>query len=214
MGAASVHLPCVEELFEGIGAGDVGAVQRCLDAAPGTASSRGPDGVSAVLTARYRGHHEIVEALIRAGCDLDVFDAAALGRVGHLDVMLSLDPALATAWATDGFYPLALAAYFGQLPAVQRLLAAGAGIQVNEPSRNPMRVATIHAAVASRSLEVVESVLAAGADVNARQQGEFTALHEAVRNGSHEIEALLLAHGADPVALDAEGRRPEELRSA
>jgi hypothetical protein len=67
------------ELFDGIWAGDIGAVRRFLDAAPGAASSRGPDGVSAVLTARYRGHHEIVEALIRAGCDLDVFDAAALG---------------------------------------------------------------------------------------------------------------------------------------
>jgi hypothetical protein len=207
-------LPCVEELFDGIRAGDLGAVQRALDAAPGAASSRGPDGASAVLTARYRLHHEIVDALIRAGCDLDIFDAAALGRVGHLDVMLSLDPALATAWATDGFYPLALAAFFGQHAALQRLLAAGAGVQINEPSRNPMRVATIHAAVASRSLEVVETVIAAGADVNARQQGGFTALHAAVHNGSHDIEALLLAHGADPDALDAEGRRPEQLRSA
>jgi ankyrin repeat protein len=204
----------VEELFDGIRSGDLSAVQRALDAAPGAASSRGPDGVSAVLTARYRGHHEIVEALIRAGCDLDVFDAAALGRVGHLDVMLSLDPDLATAWATDGFCPLALAAFFGQPTALQRLLAAGAGVQINEPSRNPMRVATIHAAVASRSLEIVETVIAAGADVNARQQGGFTPLHEAVHNGCHEIEALLLAHGADPDALDAEGRRPEQLRSA
>lgn len=207
-------MPCVEELFDAIRAGDLDAAQRCLDAAPSAASSRGPDGVSAVLTARYRGHHEIVDALIRAGCDLDVFDAAALGRVGHLDVMLSLDPTLATAWATDGFYPLALAAFFGQAGAVRRLLAAGAGVQVNEPSRNAMRVATIHAAVASRSLEVVEAVLAAGADVNVRQQGGYTALHEAVRNGSHEIEALLLAHGADAGALDEEGRSPEELRSA
>jgi ankyrin repeat protein len=207
-------LRCVEELFDGIRAGDLGAVERALDAAPGAASSRGPDGVSAVLTARYRGHHEIVEALIRAGCDLDVFDAAALGRLGHLDLMLSLDPALATAWASDGFYPLALAAFFGQHAAVQRLLATGAGVQINEPSRNPMRVATIHAAVASRSLEVVKTVIDAGADVNARQQGGFTALHEAVHNGSHEIEALLLACGADPDALDAEGRRPEQLRPA
>jgi ankyrin repeat protein len=204
----------VEELFEGIRNGDIGVVHRCLDASPGAASSRGRDGVSAVLTARYRGHNEIVETLIRSGCDLDVFDAAALGRVGHLDVMLSLDPRLATAWSSDGFYPLVLAAYFGQVDTLRRLLAAGAGTQVNEPSRNPMRVATIHAAVASRSLDVVEAVLAAGADVNARQQGGFTALHEAVHNGSHEIEALLLAHGADRLALDDEGRTPDELRSA
>ena len=207
-------MPCVEELFDGIRAGDFGAVQRALDAAPGAASSRGPDGVSAVLTAHYRGHHEIVDALIRAGCDLDVFDAAALGRVGHLDVMLSLDPTLATAWATDGFYPLALAAFSDKRAALQRLLAAGGGVQINEPSRNPMSVATIHAAVASRSLEVVETVIAAGADVNTRQQGGFTALHEAVHNGSREIEALLLAHAADPdTPLDAEGHRPEQLRS-
>ncbi|MBF8270647.1 MAG: hypothetical protein HW386_2356, partial [Gammaproteobacteria bacterium] len=37
-----------------------------------------------------------------------------------------------------------------------------------------------------------------GADVNAKQQGGWTALQAAAKHGSMELVELLLQHGADP----------------
>ena len=200
-------------LFSAITAGDAEAVGAVLARVPAAASSRGPDGVSAILRARYLGRHDLVALIEAAGADLDVFDAAALGRVEHLDVLLSIDPLLAIAWSPDGFTPIALAAFFAEPGAVRTLIDAGGDSVADEPARNPMKVTALHAAVAGRSLEVVELVLSAGADVNRAQQGGVTPLHEAVRNGDAEVEALLLAHGADPTRRDDQGRTPEDLRA-
>ena len=213
MAAASVPSRPVDELFGAIESGDTEAVAAVLARAPAAASSRDADGVSAILRARYLGRHDLVALIEAAGADLDVFDAAALGRVSHLDVLLSIDPMLAVAWSPDGFTPIALAAFFAQPDAVRRLIEAGGGTVADEPARNHMRVTALHAAVAGRSREAIALVLSAGADVNRAQQGGFTPLHEAVRNGDAEIEALLLAHGADPTVRDDLGRTPEELRA-
>jgi uncharacterized protein len=218
MAAASVPSRPVsdrfDDLFRAIALGDAEAVAVVLASAPAAASSRGPDGVSAILRARYLGHHDIVALIEEAGPDLDVFDAAALGRVDHLDVLLSIDPTLAVAWSPDGFTPISLAAFFAQPAAVRILLDAGGDAVADEPARNPMMVTALHAAVAGRSLEAVELVLSAGVDVNRPQQGGVTPLHEAVRNGDAEIEAMLLARGADPTRRDDQGRTPDDLRTS
>ena len=64
-------------------------------------------------------------------------------------------------------------------------------------SRNPMQNTPLHAAAAGRSKDAVRALLEHGADVNARQEGGWTALHAASQNGDVEMVRLLIAGGAD-----------------
>jgi len=181
-------------LFGLIEDGNVQKVRSLLADDPSLAASRSATGVSALLWARYRGRHDIVEALLEAGPVLDVFDAAALGRLDRLAELVSADPEQANAWSADGFTPVGLAAFFGQPEAVRFLI--GRGADVRAVARNAMRVQPLHAATAARSAESVRLVLEAGADPDAEQQEGYTALLVARHHGDQAIVELLLAHGA------------------
>ena len=78
-----------DELFAAIGAGEVERVRGLVTADPELASARGETGLSAVLAALYHHERDVLEALLAAGPELDVLDAAAAGRLdvlrAHLD---------------------------------------------------------------------------------------------------------------------------------
>ena len=116
----------VSELIDAVRAGDVRTVQRLLGAQPSLASSRDADGTSVVLLAYTHGQRRVLDALLAAGPDLDVFDAAALGHVNQLEILLGLDPSLAGSEGPAGTTPLHLAARYGHTAAARRLLDAGA----------------------------------------------------------------------------------------
>lgn len=56
--------------------------------------------------------------------------------------------------------------------------------------------------------EMVERILAEGADVNARNKDGFTLLHVAASQGHRDVVELLLAKGADLNAKDNNGFTP------
>ena len=56
--------------------------------------------------------------------------------------------------------------------------------------------------------EAVRVLVEAGADVNAVNEGEFTALHAAVFRGWNEVVQYLVEHGANINARDYRGRTP------
>jgi len=78
--------------------------------------------LSDVLEALYRGDDEQVERLLAAAPELDVFEAAAFGRIDRLRELLDEDPTLANAFGDDGFHPLGLASFFGHVDAARLLL--------------------------------------------------------------------------------------------
>jgi ankyrin repeat protein len=157
--------------------------------------------MSDVLQAMYRGDDVEAERLA-AGKDLDVFEAAALGRSERLRELLDKDASLANAWAEDGFQPLGLASFFGHIDTARLLVERGAN--VNSASRNEMKVMPLHSAAATRNpnarYEIAKLLLQAGADPNARQQDDFTTLMEAEQNQDERLRRLLLEQGARPVS--------------
>ena len=181
-------------LFDAIEAGNADEVRSILAQDPSLAASRSDTGVSAVLWARYRGHTEVVDAVLAADPELDVFDAAALGRLPRLVELVAADAAQANAWSPDGFTPVGLAAFFGHPDAVRFLIDQGA--DVHAVARNPMRVQPLHAATAAHSVESVRLLLEAGADPDAEQQEGWTSLMVARQHDDAAIIHLLLAHGA------------------
>jgi ankyrin repeat protein len=199
----------MEELFAAIKQKDQPAVERILAADPGAATASDAGGVSALLTAVYHGNAEAAAALRATGMELTVFEAAAVGDLARVRVLIDADPTLARAYASDGFHPLGLAAFFGHTEVLRFLIAAGA--EVSAPSRNRMRVTALHSALAGPDREGALALIAAGADVNARQQDGFTALHEAAQNGDQEMVETLLAAGADPSPVTGGGANAADV---
>jgi ankyrin repeat protein len=150
-----------------------------------------------VLDAIYRGDREEAERLA-VGRELNVFEAAALGRMERLRELLDEDEALANAFADDGFQPLGLACFFGHAEAARLLVERGA--EVNSASRNDLTVMPLHSAVAVRDpdvrYELAQLVLEAGADPNATQQNDFTPLMAADHHGDQRLRELLVQYGA------------------
>jgi ankyrin repeat protein len=154
--------------------------------------------MSELLQAIYRGDQARTDELLAGDPELDVFEAAAVGRTDRLRELLDEDPSLANAWAEDGFQPLGLASFFGHVESARLLLERGA--DVNSASRNDFKVAPLHSAVAEKDPEVryelATLLLEHGADPNARQQDDFTPLMAANQHGDERLRALLVEHGA------------------
>jgi ankyrin repeat protein len=157
--------------------------------------------MSDLLQAVYRGDRDRVDELLAADPELDIFEAAAVGRTDRLRELLDEDPARANQFGDDGFHPLGLACFFGHLEAARLLLDRGAA--VNTVSRNEsIQTAAIHAAAAAAGdeetrFELVKLVLDHGADPNLPQGGGFRAIDAARQNGDARVERLLLEHGAE-----------------
>ena len=148
---------------------------------------------SAVREALYRGDREAADAA--AAVDLDVFDAAALGRVDRLRDLLDGDPELVHALSDDGFTPLHLACFAGGADAVRLLVERGAPLE-RLAEASFARVRPLGTAVFAGRLEAARILLEAGADPNGADSGESVPLQTAEANGNEELARLLREHGA------------------
>jgi ankyrin repeat protein len=171
-------------LVEAAKVGDVARVDALVRATPSLAGARLDSGESALMAALYRGHPGVVSALVSAGADLDVFAAAALGRLDALRVAFA-DPSSVGLYAYDGWTALHLAAFFGSLEATHALLDAGA--DVNAVSRNSMTNTPLHAATAGKHSAVALLLLGHGASSHAIDAGGYTPLQIAEQNGLAEV---------------------------
>ena len=55
------------------------------------------------MQALYERRTADVDAILATNPELDVFEAAALGRSDRVEELVSADPSLANAWSVDGF---------------------------------------------------------------------------------------------------------------
>jgi ankyrin repeat protein len=157
--------------------------------------------MSDLLEAIYRGDQARVDELLGSDPQLDVFEAAALGRTERLRDLLDEDPSRANAFGDDGFHPLGLACFFGHLEAARLLLDRDAAVNALSTNEN-VQTAAIHAGAAAGGdetmrYELVKLALERGADPNLRQGGGFRAIDAARQNGDARVEQLLLEHGAE-----------------
>ena len=196
-------------IFEAIAAGDLERVRQLIAEDPSQARARDEQGLSAVIQARYHGRDDIVTVLLETVSRLDVFEAAAVGRVERVRELLDGDRELVSAFSTDGFTPLHLAAFFGHAEVAELLLERGA--DVASVARNQMRVMPLHSAAAGKHVAIARLLVEHGADVNASQERGFTPLHAAAQNGDVELARLLLEGGADPEPATEDGRRAADF---
>ena len=77
------------------------------------------------------------------------------------------------------------------------------GYQASGPDATPLHPAALYG-----HKEVVELLITAGADVNAKEKYEKTPLHHAAKAGYYEIVELLIAAGADVNVKNIAGKTP------
>ena len=189
--------------FDAIKQGNRYEVERQLIVDPALIHVK-ENGLSPILIAAYHNEPELASFLADKAVILNIFEAAATGKINHVIRLLARDPDLVNAYAQDGFQPLGLASYFGHYDTADYLIKAGA--QVNSPARNDLKATPIHSAAAARHEKIVRLLLQHGADANLREQGGFTALHAAAQNGDVEILHALLMGGADLTIKSAAGK--------
>ena len=101
---------------------------------------------------------------------------------------------------------LTLAMVLLAAPRVQRVqMAARMSVPVHDPRAAGQQLLSL---VGSATLAEVASVLAAGADPDARDGDGRTALHLAVEAGRWQMLTVLLLAGANPDAVDHRGQGP------
>ena len=177
----------IEALVELAKSGELGKVRALLASNFLLASQRLPSGESPLMAALYRGHHDVVEALIDAGAEIDIFAAAATGRMADLRRELTHDRV--NEYAYDGWTPLHLSAFFGRLDAARMLLENGA--DVHAVSRNGMENTPLHAATAGKHADVSLLLLANGADPLRSDSGGYTPLEIAKQNHLDSVIAAI-----------------------
>jgi ankyrin repeat protein len=198
----------VDEIITASVSGNLQQVTALLDAEPDLVNATNMFGSSAIHAAHYSGYPGIVNLLFARGRVLDVFLAAELGMANELRARLDRDPSLAQQVSTAGATALHGACYWGSVAAARLLLERGA--DVNAFTRDSfLRIAPIGCAVATPNVpnpsddesvivELVQLLLAHGAQVNAQRRDGMTALHAAAYRGHLQVIEALLKAGANP----------------
>ncbi|MSR37082.1 MAG: hypothetical protein EXR95_10675 [Gemmatimonadetes bacterium] len=209
---------------------------RALLAQGAQPNTRSQDGSSLLTSAVYLEDVEIARALLDAGAILDRLTTGEIpllqraAQVGNLDlVRLLLEhgasagrPGTATYAASSGRVdvlqaveqaganlredadqPLRSAAIAGSVEGVQYLLGRGAAVDAPDGNRRT----ALGQSVAFRRHAVVSTLLEAGADVRQSDpENGWTPLMSAAMAGDSAMIVILMDGGADPSALDAQGK--------
>jgi len=165
-------------------------VVRQLAAAGADLDRQGSRGQTALMWAAAQRHPEVVDALLQAGADLSV-------RSSVWTQVMAVPPHSRPEYNREiphgGNTALLFAVRAGDLPSARVLVEAGADVDDTDAWGVSAAVLAAHGG----HRELLEYLLAHGADPNAADAG-FAALHDAVMRNDRQMVAALLAHGADP----------------
>jgi hypothetical protein len=219
--------PGAASLYYGAFCGFYEIVEHLALKYPQYANAMGGDAGTALHTASYAGHVEVVRSLLRCGVDVDTRGRWGLSPLqfasarSNLHVVQCLVDHGADANFQDNDHgtPLMHAAVGGNLEIVRVLLGlnADANSQHTADGSTPMH---IFFSSNGKHPQIVQLLLEHGANPNARNNKCQTPLHlvsssESVASAwRFEVARILLAHGADVYPKDDEGRTPMQVALA
>lgn len=195
-------------IFEAIKSRDDEALTKIIAENPLSVNET-ENNAKPLAIAKYYGKESAIEILLKNGYKTDFFEDCMLGNHVQALQAINQDPGLINGFSADGFHALGLACFFGHAKLASHLLEEGA--DPNLPVLNPLKVTAIHAAAANGNIEIVQLLIAASVDVNAREASGFTALHTVAMENKPEIAAALIQAGASPDAQNDAGDTPRTL---
>jgi ankyrin repeat protein len=172
-----------------------------LDAGASPDTNNGArNGYRSALTGSVEVNNpEVTRVLLQAGANPDDHEAigwAAFSRYHRcLELLLAHGARVAGTWAIDG-------AVGADDARVVSLLLAGLPASTGQAARKATEL--LPEAAAEASLPVVDALLDAGADPNARDDDGVSALRRAVRAGKDDAAARLTSRGATDDATDVD----------
>ncbi|RXR24078.1 MULTISPECIES: ankyrin repeat domain-containing protein [Flavobacterium] len=131
----------------------------------------------------------------------DVFEIARKGTENQAKEALLQNKNCFNLVNSEGFTPLILACYKGNIPVAKCIIASGVAINYNSPMGSALMAATVKG-----NLELVNLLLTHQADPNLADDQGNTALIYAAMFQNVEIVKLLLSHGAHRDAKDEKGQ--------
>jgi ankyrin repeat protein len=151
--AILVEHGAIVDLFSAVAIGDEKQVDRLLKQDPETANSRGPDGYPALHFAVGMNNQNVVQQLLKAGCDVDIRNTS--DRQGY-----RAETALGNA------------AFWGRYEIAELLISAGADVNALTERRST----SLHSAARMGSVRVVRLLIENGANINAQDKDGKTPL--------------------------------------
>ena len=186
---------------------DSGEVIATLVASdPTLAATPNEQGISPLMFALYCQRRKVATLLLETGVVPGIFEIAAMGKIEELTSRLDADAKTLMARSPDGFTLLHLACFFGHVGCVKLLIERGS--EVNIAAENESRVHPIHSAAACNSAVIVTLLLGAGAEADARQHHDYTALMSAAMHNNLDMAKALLDAGANPNQKSEDDRTP------
>jgi ankyrin repeat protein len=181
-----------------------------LDIKPERVNELDEDGRPPIVAAAYNDDHDLIQALLRAGADIDaksqsgrsaLFTAVVYGQTDTARILISSGADLSEKDETL----LAAVAFRSPLESIRLLLQSGANPNyVKHPPRaisGQPPLTPLQQAAAFGTLEAVKLLVENGADIAITPH----ALVSAVFRGRIETAQYLISQGADPNVLDPEG---------
>jgi serine/threonine protein kinase/ankyrin repeat protein len=185
-------------------------------------NERDSDGATPLMLASEGNAHlpfnlPLVQILIDARASLEARDsqgrtalhrAAAEGKTEVVGLLLD-SGALLNPKANDGATPLFYSVQFGKMPVLQLLIARRAQVNAADASANtPLMIASEGTANLPVNGPMVETLLVAGAKVQAVDARGRSALYRAAAEGKPEAARLLLDHHAKTNVQASDGSTP------
>jgi ankyrin repeat protein len=199
-------------LIEATRDGDLAGVTRALKQGADIETTEPIGGLTPLIIAANNGFTEIAAHLIDAGADVNATSeqgmtpliGAALKGYTEIATLLLERGADVDAANSQGVTPLIAAAQNGHVDVVTLLAANHANL--DQLSKTQYKQNALHLAAKFGHTAVIEALLKAGADVNALEGSNSTALMYASYNGHLEAVDLLIKHGIELNVRDNGGK--------
>lgn len=185
----------IKDLDELIKKRDTEGILELLDANPEVLNELNENGSTGFMIIAYNGMPDVFAKAVALKREFTYHEAILAGKKEIVKAYLDNDLSnKLNEYASDGFTPIALAAFFNQSEIAE--LLANLGADPNLAATNPTKVNALHAAVAKENISLCKLLLTKGANVNAVQMSDVTPLHSAVHRGNLELTKLLGENGA------------------
>jgi uncharacterized protein len=196
--------------------GDLKAVHGFLARDPSLLYARDENGQSAYLLAAYAWQFAVMNLLESKGLVLDVYEAAAGGKLDRVNELLRSAPGLVRLPNPAGDTPVHVAALCNRADVIEALIAYGPDFALRNPKRKNSTAAhlVLRSAPQAPAESMAFAMIGNGLDPNLVNADGETILHCAAYTGYPRAIRLLLQKGGEAGARNTAGKSALDIAVA